>query len=226
MKLTRVKICGLTSPQDVQLCARHDVNAVGFVVEYPIDVPWNISRQRASELLALVPPYIARVIVVGGSTDDILAIADFVVPDAVQIHHDESIEQTREIVAALASRHIHVIKVIRLPARAGASAVDAAQCAATCEQFVETGISALLLDSQTSAMPAGTGVPFDWRIARQIREAVRVPLILAGGLNAENVRHAVEMVQPFGVDVISGVESSPGTKDEGKLVALLRGLTA
>ena len=79
---------------------------------------------------------------------------------------------------------------------------------------------------QASAMPTGTGVPFDWRIAREIREAVRVPLILAGGLNAENVRHAVEMVQPFGVDVISGVESSPGTKDKGKLVALLRGLTA
>lgn len=222
MKLTRVKICGLTTTRDVQLCARHDVNAVGFVVEYPIDVPWNISRQRARELLASVPPYIARVIVVGGSTDDILAITDFVVPDAAQLHHDETIEQTREIAAALASRHIHVIKVIRLPAHAGASTVDAAQCVATCEQFVETGVSALLLDSQTSSMPAGTGVPLDWRIARQIREAVRVPLILAGGLNAKNVRHAVEMVQPFGIDVISGVESSPGTKDEGKLVALLR----
>lgn len=226
MKLTRVKICGLMSADDIELCARHDVNAVGFVVEYPIDVPWNIPRQRARELLSLVPPYIARVIVVGGSTEDILAITDFVEPDAVQIHHDETLEQTRDIVAALATKNIHVIKVIRLQARSEVSDEDVGRCMAACERFVETGISALLLDSRTSAMPAGTGVPFDWRIARQIREAVRVPLILAGGLNAENVRQAVQMVRPFGVDVISGVESRPGTKDEGKLAALLRALAA
>ena len=106
MKLTRVKICGLMSADDIELCARYDVNAVGFVVEYPIDVPWNIMRQRARELVSLVPPYMARVIVVGGSTEDILAITDFVEPDAVQIHHDETVEQTRDIVAALAD-HVH-----------------------------------------------------------------------------------------------------------------------
>jgi len=224
MKLARVKICGLTSRQDVELCSRHDVNAVGFVVEYPVPVPWNISRRRARELVSSVPPYIARVIVVGGTADEILAISNFVEPDAVQLHHDESVEQTRKIVSILAGRHIHLIKVIRMSAHVDSSAVDVARCIKTCQQFVETGISALLLDSHTRAMPAGTGLPFDWRIARQIRDSVQVPFILAGGLNAHNVRRAVEMVQPFGIDVITGVESSPGTKDEGKLVALLRAL--
>ena len=88
--------------------------------------------------------------------------------------------------------------------------------------IVYTGVSALLLDSKTSSMPAGTGVSFEWKIAREVRQAIDVPLIIAGGLNSKNIRDAIENIRPFGVDVISGVEEVPGKKSRHKVAAFIQ----
>ena len=90
------------------------------------------------------------------------------------------------------------------------------------KRLVSVGISALLLDSKTSSMPAGTGVSFSWEIARQVRLAINVPLIIAGGLNPGNVRDAIKSIKPFAVDIISGVEDQPGRKDEQKVRAFIQ----
>lgn len=220
--MTRVKICGILCEEDIHLCARCGVDAIGFVVEYPIEVPWNISRASAKELLSKVPPFVSRVVVVGGGLDHILSIAGETMPDALQLHGDESVEETAAIVDVVRDLQIQVIKAVRVEARR--PGIHAGQVVKECQEFVRAGISALLLDSKTGAMPAGTGVPFDWELARRVKDALTVPLILAGGLNAENVRKAIEQIDPFGVDVISSVEREPGRKDEGKVRAFVESI--
>lgn len=220
--MTRVKICGITCEEDLRLCVRCGVDAVGFVVEYPIEVPWNMSRERAKELISKVSPFVSRVVVVGGNLEHILCIAEATMPDALQLHRDEPVEETAAIVECLRDRQIQVIKAFRVDARR--QGIDVSQVVKSCKEFARTGISALLLDSKTEAMPAGTGVPFDWRLAKQVKDTLNVPLILAGGLNAETVGRAIEWIDPFGVDVISGVEVEPGRKHEGKVRAFVEGV--
>ena len=218
--MSRVKVCGITCEEDIHLCVKCGVDAVGFVVEYPIEVPWNIPREFARELIARVPPFVSRVVVVGGNFERILSIAKMTMPDALQLHGDESVEETATIVEHLQSRQVQVIKAVRVKAQR--QDTDADYVVNRCKKFARTGISALLLDSKTEAMPAGTGVPFDWGLARQVRDVLTVPLILAGGLNAGNVRKAIEQVDPFGVDVISSVEGEPGRKHPEKVRAFVK----
>jgi len=82
-------------------------------------------------------------------------------------------------------------------------------------------VDAVLVDSYSSARPAGTGHSVDFRMARAIRDALHLPVILAGGLNADNVRQAIAAVAPYAVDVISGVEDASGRKDPAKVRAFI-----
>ena len=212
--MARVKICGITCEEDIHLCVNCGVDAVGFVVEYPVDVPWNIQREFAKELISKVPPFVSRVMVVGGGIEQILSIAETTMPDALQLHGDEPPEETEAVVDTLRNHQIQVSKAFRVEAQG--REIDTEQIVKECNQFERTGISALLLDSKTEGMPAGTGVPFDWELAKEVKKALSIPLILAGGLNAENVGKAIEWIDPFGVDVISSVEGKPGRKHQGK----------
>jgi phosphoribosylanthranilate isomerase len=219
METVRVKICGITNEEDLYLCVKSGVDALGFVVEYPVDVPWNIPRGRARELMQKVPPFVAVTAVVGGEMEHILSIADFTMPDVMQLHGEESLRETDMLVKELSKRGVRVIKALRINIEEDLKALTVME---TAKRFASTGISALLLDSKTSDMPAGTGMPFNWEIAKQVRDAVDVPLIIAGGLNSGNVRDAIKSIKPFAVDVISGVERSPGRKDKRKVQEFIR----
>ncbi|TFH43765.1 MAG: phosphoribosylanthranilate isomerase, partial [Chrysiogenales bacterium] len=81
--MTRIKICGMTKEEDIRLCVKAGANALGFVVEYPIDVPWNLDRQKARELMRAVPPFISRVIVVGDDPELVIELTEFLRPHAV-----------------------------------------------------------------------------------------------------------------------------------------------
>lgn len=220
--MTRIKICGLTSDEDIRLCTQAGVNALGFVVEYPIDVPWNLDRMTALRLMQGVPPFVARVIVVGDDPRTVVDLAKILKPHAVQLHGSESLSVTARLVSEIKTLGAQVIKALRISVATG-------KCCSPCENPREaakliagTGVDGLVLDSISEAMPAGTGKSIDWSIARQIRESVRLPVILAGGLNADNVGRAVSAVQPYGVDVISGVENPVGKKDPEKVTAFVK----
>ncbi len=222
--MTWAKICGLCHADDVELCADAGVDALGFVVDYPADVPWNLSVRQAAELMRLVPPGIERVAVVGDDAAQVLSIADALHPDLVQLHADEEPTTTELIVRELHERGIRVAKALRFEVATGRllsrhqlpdSAVAAARL------FEETGADVLLLDSVSATRPAGTGQTVDLRVAREIRDAVNLPVVLAGGLRAENVAAAIDAVEPFGVDVISGVEGPAGRKVPERVRAFL-----
>jgi phosphoribosylanthranilate isomerase len=219
--LTRVKLCGLTSEVDVELCAAAGADALGFVVEYPLPVPWTLERARAAELMRRVPLFAVRVAVVGGDAATILAIAETTQPDVLQLHLDED-EATVTAVKQQAAG-TQIVKAIRI--RSGETPASADVLAAA-RRFVDAGADAILLDSKTEGRAAGTGIPVDWELARDVAAGLGAPLVLAGGLSPENVGNAIETVRPHAVDVISAVEDAEHRKVPERVSAFVAAVRA
>jgi phosphoribosylanthranilate isomerase len=209
--VTRVKICGIRTEDDAALCVEAGADALGFVVEYPLPVPWTIDRRRAASLMSTLPPFVVRVAVVGGDAATILAIAEATRPDVVQLHLDEdeaTVTATRDGLAGSGTR---IVKAIRISTD-GDTVRAAAHWLELARRFLDAGADAVLLDSKTSRRPAGTGRPIDWSLARSVAGELGAPLILAGGLTPENVAGAIRVVRPYAVDVISSVEDASHRK--------------
>ena len=211
--MTRVKICGLMSENDMDMAVSAGADSLGFVTEYFVPVPWNLPRQRSCELVAAAPPFVTTTAVVGGVVEDVIAIARRVKPHFLQLHGDETVEEIKAISEALADTGIKVLKALRINVDTQEAQFSIKDPVEACLVLAESGVAGLVVDSKTTARPAGTGVPLDWRLIRRISTSIRLPLILAGGLTVNNVRAAIETVQPYGVDVISGVERQAGMKD-------------
>ena len=220
--MTRVKICGLMSRSDVELAVRAGADSLGFVTEYPVPVPWNIPRQKAAELAAGAPPFVTTTAVVGGPVDHVLEIARTVRPHFLQLHGDETLEEIRGVCEGLKETGVKVLKALRIDVDTGRALFSIGDPVEASAVLAESGIAALVVDSKTSSRPAGTGVALDWKVISEISSAIRLPLILAGGLNAQNVARAIEVVRPYGVDVISGVEAEAGVKGERLVLDFVR----
>jgi phosphoribosylanthranilate isomerase len=223
--MVRVKICGITHEEDIALCVEEGADALGFVVEYPLPVPWTLMRERAAELMRSVPPFVSTVAVVGGNAQTILDICAATRPDAVQLHLDEPEEVVAAVAAGLADRGTRVIKAVRVRAAQRPSSVKALAPSQhwedVAQRFLKAGAHAILLDSQTDDLPAGTGRTFNWQIARRVVAAVG-PVILAGGLTPKNVGAAIAQVRPYAVDVISSLEDERRRKVRERVRAFVR----
>ncbi|MBC7119976.1 MAG: phosphoribosylanthranilate isomerase [Candidatus Methanosuratus sp.] len=216
----RVKVCGITRDEDIAVCVDAGVDALGFVVEYPLPVPWNISREEARRLVLKVPPYVSSVLVTSGrDVERAVALAREVMPDVIQLHGGEGEGETGEIVKLMRGEGVKVVKALPIDVSMRLKMEELTRSALS---FQDRGIDALLLDSRTDDMPAGTGIPINMECAKRVREALRIPMILAGGLNPENVGEAIRHVRPYGVDVLSGVERSPGIKDPEKVRTVVK----
>ncbi len=211
--MTRVKICGLMSQTDIEMAVSAGADSLGFVTEYPVPVPWNIHRTRSAELVASAPPFVTTTAVVGGSVDEMVSIARAVRPHFLQLHGDETLEEIRDVCKALADTGIKVLKALRINVETREALFTIKDPVEACAFLERTGIAGVVLDSKTSSRPAGTGMPLNWSSLRGLAEKIHLPLILAGGLTPGNVRQAIEIVHPFAVDVISGVERETGVKD-------------
>lgn len=194
--MTRVKICGLTRPQDVETACALGASFVGF--NFAAVSPRRVSLQAARDLARVTGPDVARVgVFVRESRKEIEDAIDAAALDCVQIHRRLSAEDVEWM-------RRPVIAVERVSSRG----VDASP-ASLLEKC-----RAVLLDT-SGERPGGTGIPFDWDVLAG--RTWPVPLILAGGLNAGNVGAAIARVRPSAVDVASGVESAPGIKDERRM---------
>ncbi len=196
--MIRVKICGVTRVEDAVLAAELGASAIGMVF-WP-GSPRCIDPARAKAIVKALPPFVAAVGVFVNQTGEASAIASDVGLSAVQLHGDEEPDTYR------ACSH-HVIKAIAV--RDGSAAEAAAAVPHTAD---------VLLDAHDAVKRGGTGHTIDWSLAATI--ARQRAIILSGGLNALNVADAIGAVRPAAIDVSSGVESAPGTKDHAKLRAL------
>ena len=220
--MARVKICGITHPDDALMCIEEGAHALGFVVEHPQENPWNLTRARAVELMRSVPPFVTRVAVVGGDAGWILGIAEATAPHALQLHRDETEACVCEVARGLRGSGIQLIKALRIDPAADLPVshwVDLAR------RFVEAGADAILVDSVTADRPAGTGRAVAVDKARAVAEAHDRPSILAGGLTPENVAAAIAAVAPYAVDVISAVEDAGHRKVRDRVRAFIRSAT-
>ncbi|MBS7606432.1 phosphoribosylanthranilate isomerase [Candidatus Bathyarchaeota archaeon] len=208
MRRVRVKICGITRLEDVYACVRAGADALGFVVDVPSS-PRNISLDKAKQLMGATPLFITRTAVtIFRSIEQILKIYSELRPDAIQLHGNlPPAEALREI-----SARTRVIGAINVSPN-----MPIGEILHLMEHF-----DAVLVDSHVPGTYGGTGVAHDWSVSRRIRDLIYPkPLILAGGLKPDNVGSAIIMVEPFAVDVSSGVESQPGVKNENKMVSFI-----
>jgi phosphoribosylanthranilate isomerase len=193
--MVRVKICGITSVEDALQAAHSGADALGFV--FYVQSPRNLDPLRAANIISGLPPFVQTVgLFVNADADFVNDTADLCRLDLVQLHGDEPPEYCEKI-------RRRVIKAFRVS--------DASSLAPVRDYHV----AGILLDAYSPRAFGGTGLSFNWELAGIAREFG--PVILAGGLAADNVREAVERVAPYAVDVSSGVESSPGKKDPEKV---------
>ncbi len=197
----RIKICGITSLQDAQSAAEAGADCIGLVFHEPS--PRHLSLERACEIRASLPPFVSACAVVLNPDEDFLGhLIEKLRPDFIQFHGTES--------PALCATFNG--PWIRAVAMQDPNALSDAQ-----SHYPEA--AGFLLDSHKAGESGGHGETFDW--AAISTEDGR-PLILAGGLNPDNVAQAIRQVRPWAVDVSSGVESEPGRKDPAKMEAFVQ----
>lgn len=207
--MTRVKICGLIRESDLDAAIAAGADMVGFVCGVPIETPRELAPDRAAALAERVPEGVTSVLVTMPETPKQgVDLAERVDPDGIQVH-----DYSPDEVAALADR----------PEARVLAGVDAADD--DLDQYAEVA-DALVLDSTDAQGAGGTGETHDWDRARAVVADLDVPVLLAGGLTPENVAEAVRTVDPFGVDVSSGVEATGGTKDHAAIRQFVERATA
>lgn len=215
--MTRVKICGTRTREDVEAGVRAGADALGFVVEYPDPVPWNLDRERAGELLEAVPPFVSTVLVTTGTAEAVVDLARNLGPDAVQLHGDESVATVEEVAATLGPRGVGTLKAVSV-----GDEDDAREVRSFARDLASVGVDGLVLDAEADdRQGGGTGETIPWNVACRIAAEVDVPVVLAGGLTPDNVGEAIATVEPYAVDVISGVEGDEHRKDPERTAAFV-----
>ncbi len=201
---TRVKICGITRVEDVLAAVNAGADAIGLVFYAPS--PRAVTVEQAQKIAAAIPPFVSVVgLFVNAPKVEIESVLSHVRLDILQFHGDETAEDCEQI-------NLPYYKAIRVKAD-----TNLIQCA----QQYRTA-KALLLDAFSEAAMGGTGQTFDWNL---IPANLPKPVILAGGLNAENVGLAIRQVSPYAVDVSGGVEAGKGIKDAVKIAAFMQGVS-
>ncbi len=206
--MTRVKVCGITRPEDAELAVGLGAWALGFIL-------WEPSPRAADPaVVAGMAPSLRRRVELAGvfvnaTLDEIGTAADRLHLSLVQLHGDEGPSFCAEVARRTGAR---VIKALRVATHGDL------------EDMERFRTDFHLLDTAAAGMRGGTGQTWDWSLVATRRS--KIPLILSGGLNPENVAAGIAAVHPYAVDVSSGVEASPGVKDHDKLRAFFAATAA
>jgi len=201
----KIKICGVTQAVDAIAAVEAGADALGFM--FFKESKRHIPPEAARTIIAQLPPFIAKVgVFVNPSREEVRHAIEVTGIDTLQFHGEESPETCRGF-------GLKTIKAFR---------VQGKDMLALMPRY---DVDAWLLDSFVTGQRGGTGTTFNWDLAVHAC-SLGTPVILAGGLNPENISRAVAQVQPFGVDVSSGVESAPGKKDAALIAAFINGVRA
>lgn len=198
---TRVKICGITSLADAQVAVEAGADALGF--NFYEKSPRFVLTKAAAEISRALPPFTLRAGVFVNPSEELVrrAIGECGL-NLLQFHGDEPPDFCAQF-------GLMSMKAFRI------------RDAGSLKELTKYQTDAWLLDAYVSDTFGGTGEKFNWDLATQVQKLGK-PVFLAGGLTPENVAEAVQQVRPFGVDVSSGVESSPGRKDHDKVRAFIK----
>lgn len=213
----KIKICCISSTEDAKLAISYGASALGLVSAMPSG-PGPIPETLITKIASMIPPGVSSFLLTCEQrADEIIRQQRTTRVNTLQLVDAVSIETYTRLRDAL--RGISIVQVIHV--------VDESSIDMACS--VAPYVDAILLDSGNPNLAVkelgGTGRTHDWSVSRKIRDAVGVPIFLAGGLNAENVARAIDEVQPFGIDVCNGVRSN-GKLDEAKLSSFIKAITS
>ncbi len=191
--MVKVKVCGITNPEDALTATDSGADAVGLVFA---ESPRKLSVEKAREIAAALPDGVLKVgVFVDEEPDEVLRIVREVGLDYAQLHGDES----PETVTILRGEGVKVIKALRVQSAGSLGAMD------------EYEADLFLLDAWSEKARGGTGERFDWELAKS--HGGRDNIVVSGGLTPENVREAIRFFEPYGVDASSSLEDAPGKKN-------------
>jgi phosphoribosylanthranilate isomerase len=198
--MIRIKICGITNLDDARAAVDEGADAIGFI--FYSKSPRVISFRKAGEIVRALPPFVSSVgVFVNESEVNIREAVKEANLTHVQLHGEESPLFCQQL-------GLNVIKAFRI------------EVPEDLDPIKDFSVRGILLDSCQKAQYGGTGKSFDWKMLSRFSPGK--PIILSGGLNAENVREAIELCSPYAVDVSSGVERSPGIKEGDKMKRFIR----
>ncbi|MDI6799836.1 MAG: phosphoribosylanthranilate isomerase [Actinomycetota bacterium] len=201
--MVRVKICGITNLDDALMAVEYGADALGFVFATS---PRRIEPNVAREIIMELPPFVSKVgVFVDEGAQAVQKIAKECGLDSLQFHGKE-----RAVYCSAFKGAYKVIKAFKVSADF------------KFETLRGYGVDGVLLDTYVEGRAGGSGLTFDWQIAREVKASSMRPLILSGGLNPQNVAEAIQAAHPFAVDVSSGVEAAPGRKDGPKIEKFIR----
>lgn len=241
-----LKICGLMNKEGIGLCLRQHVDMLGFVTEYPVEVPWNLSRGQTAELLSYLRrseqtqpppaassetdpqvihaekhPAVQTCIVTGGSPEKVISLAEELQPDFVQLHYTETLEETARITRKLHEKRIRVIRSVPSDLALRVRMFGTADISVIASALEKIDIDVLLLDSRDAGNAASGGGIILQNAAEAVllkhRSRNPVSLMVGGGITAENLQKTIHAFSPDMIDIMTGSESSPGQKSESAL---------
>lgn len=200
--MTKIKICGITNKEEAIWAVNLKVDALGFIFA---DSPRRVNPEIVQGIIDLLPPFISSVgVFVDEDREKVEEITESCGLTTLQFHGEESPSYCegfkQKVVKSFRVKDKSVLK----------KAIQ-----------YQDKVDAYLLDTYSPFKYGGTGKTFDWRIAKEIKK-FGLPIILSGGLNPENIREAMNEVEPYGIDVSSGVEERPGKKSLEKLINFVR----
>ena len=209
LDLSYVKICGITRQEDAVLACDLRVSAIGFVTfskskRYisSLDV-----KEITSQIIDKYPKIKRVGVFVNENFDTIISYLQSGI-NVIQLHGDETVEYVCNLKKAVLAENftVEIWRAVRLRSRKDIASLE------------KYSVDKYLVDSFVKGEIGGTGVVADWKLAKFAVNLLSKPVILAGGLTSENIHEAIDKVQPYGVDISSGVEVSPGIKDHNKLI--------
>ena len=194
----KIKICGITNREDALNAIALDVDAIGFI--FYKNSPRYVTPERIEEFILDIPPFINTVgVFVNAEYEEINEVSQRCKLTGIQLHGNETPEFCTQF-------KLPIIKAIR---------VSESNDLTNIPKYKGT-VNGILLDTKVENVHGGTGRTFDWGLAIEAKE-YETPLILSGGINATNISKALKLVNPYGIDLCSGVESEPGIKDYNKM---------
>jgi phosphoribosylanthranilate isomerase len=195
--MVRVKVCGITTPDDARTAATFGADAIGLVFA---DSPRKVSSEEAREIAAALPDGVLKVgVFVNEEPEEVLRIAREVGLDYAQLHGDEG----PEVVEEVRGGGLKVMKALRVRGAGSLEVIDDYQA------------DLFLLDAWSEKARGGTGERFDWGVAKSL--SGRGNIVVSGGLGPGNVREAIRLFEPYGVDASSSLEDAPGKKNKERV---------
>jgi phosphoribosylanthranilate isomerase len=200
--MVNVKVCGIKELEDARVAADAGADAIGLIFA---ESPRRVNVERAREIASVLPGGVLKVgVFVDEEPEEVLRLAREVGLDYAQLHGDEGPEE----VTALRDGGVGVIKALRV------------RDAASLGEMERYDADLFLLDSYSEKMRGGTGTRFDWGLAKAVRGYANI--LVSGGLTPENVREAIELFEPYGVDASSSLEDVPGKKNGERVRRFVR----